>query len=93
MSDDAKKLVLARRARFVAAAIAGIGVATAACDSAEPSVCLSPLAPKDAGVTDADAKSDADPQPCLSPLPPDASDVAEPQVCLSPLPPDGGDGG
>lgn len=38
MSDDTKKLILARRARFVAAAIAGVAVS--ACD--KPRACLEP---------------------------------------------------
>ncbi len=56
---DAKKLILARRARFVAAAIAGIGTAVAC----EPEVCLSVIPATDAGT---DAK-DTGPQVCLEP--------------------------
>lgn len=53
MSDDAKRAVLARRARFVAAAMAGI--ATASCDA-----CSRPcLSPRPTSV-------DASPGPCLS---------------------------
>jgi len=54
MSDEAKKRILARRAKFVAAAIAGMGVNAAACS--EP--CLSPGVPPDTG-------ADTAPQPCL----------------------------
>lgn len=87
-NDDAKRLILARRARFVAAALAGVAVACGG--SAEPETCLSPVFTPTDGGKDA---ADAEPQPCLEPLPPDASDDAEPQPCLSPLPPDAGDGG
>jgi hypothetical protein len=91
--DDAKRLILARRARFVAAALAGVAGVAVACggsiDDADPQPCLSPpYQPRDAG-----SGTDAEPQPCLEPLPPDAGDDAEPQVCLSPLPPDAGDAG
>ena len=56
MSDDAKKAILARRAKFVAAAIAGLGVA---CGKERAAACLSIAAPaEDAGP--------ASPQPCLS---------------------------
>lgn len=89
-NDDAKRLILARRAKFVAAAIAGIA---AACGGAEadPEPCLSRvLEPRDGGP---DANGDAEPRPCLDVSPVDASDDAEPQPCLSPLPPDAGDAG
>src|SRR5262245_42133194 len=93
--EDAKKLILARRAKFVAAALAGMtGVATACGGStsepADPQPCLK-IAP-DSSVA-ADASGDATPQPCLEPLPPDSGGDAEPQPCLAPLPPDAGDGG
>ena len=93
-NDDAKRLILARRARFVAAAVAGIAAACGgSTEDSKPKPCLEPVL-RDAG-------ADADPKPCLTPLPPDADVVvdagadadAEPQPCLSPLPPDGGDGG
>lgn len=97
--DDPKSLILARRAKFVAAALAGVtGVATACGGSTDetgssknPEPCL--------GVQ---CCPDADPQPCLTPLQPDASDGgdasddgatnddadAEPQPCLAPPPGD-----
>lgn len=89
-NDDAKRLILARRAKFVAAAIAGMAVACGG--SADPEPCLSPvLQPRDAGP---DADADTQPQPCLDvSAPEDAGKDAEPQPCLSPLPPDAGDGG
>lgn len=96
MSDEAKRLILARRARFVAAAVAGIAAACGgSTEDTRPTPCLEP------GIRDSGADAaDADPKPCLSPLPPDASsdasddaDAGIPQPCLSRLPPDAGDGG
>jgi hypothetical protein len=96
-NDEAKRLILARRARFVAAAVAGIAAACGgATDDTKPTPCLEPVI-RDSG-------ADADPKPCLTPLPPDASsdaggdaasdaDTGVPQPCLSQLPPDAGDGG
>jgi hypothetical protein len=86
MNDDSKKLVLARRARFIAAAMAGVaGVAAAdACAPAEP--CLSTYANPGEGGVEADA------QACLSVIG-DSGNDATPQPCLDPLPPDAGDGG
>lgn len=73
---DARKIVLARRARFLAAAIAGVGVACS--DPKHPPMpCLEPMADPDAGM---DAGG-AEPQVCLSVAEP------EPQPCLQPLPP------
>jgi hypothetical protein len=43
MSDDAKKIVLARRARFVAAAIASVGIACGKEPVPPPQPCLSPI--------------------------------------------------
>lgn len=63
---DAKKIVFARRARFVAAALAGVSVACSGglLTSAQP--CLDVA-------DDSGARPDADPQPCLGvPYDPDA---------------------
>jgi hypothetical protein len=74
--SDAKKLILARRARFIAAAVASVGIACGKKD-VPPQPCLSEPMIRD----DAEA-----PQPCLSvaiptdPLPPDAE---PPRPCLS----------
>lgn len=63
-SDDAKRLILARRARFVAAAIASVAsVASVAACSGDPTPCLAlPLVrdpvPPDGG-SDADATIDS----------------------------------
>jgi hypothetical protein len=92
-TDDAKRLILARRARFVAAAVAGLAAACGGgTDDTKPTPCLDPVM-RDSG-------ADAEPQPCLVPLLPDAStddasdaDTGVPQPCLSQLPPDAGDGG
>lgn len=76
MSDDARKLILQRRARFVAAAVASVGMG-AGCEkeSAPPLMCLSQIQPPaDSGATE---NSGADtgaqvtdtgppPMPCLS---------------------------
>lgn len=96
MSDDeTRKLILARRAKFVAAAIASVGIACG--KTTEPVPCLSPP-PQD---PDASVTS---PQPCLSvaipvdPVPPDAGNNIQvdpdagpaPAPCLSPMPADAG---
>jgi hypothetical protein len=96
--EEAKRIIFARRARFVAAALAGLNLAMCGGKSEEgnPQPCLSVL-PDEAG----------NPQPCLTQRhdpedaaldAADAADApddadAEPQPCLSPLPPDSGDGG
>ena len=86
--DDAKSTILARRARFVAAALAGVGIA-AACRSGgqqeqPPEACLSvpqeyepdaAVGPEEEA-EEGEADAGPPPQPCLSPEPP-------PQVCLS----------
>lgn len=88
-----RQAILARRKRFIGAALLGLaGAAAVACSDAIDT-------PKgDAGT--ADAAADATPQPCLSPVVPpedagrdtgsDAGADATPQPCLSPLPPDAG---
>ncbi len=61
-TDDTRKIVLARRARFLAAAVAGVGIAACG-EPPAPQVCLStvpvnPPPPDEPG-----------PQVCLSPMP------------------------
>lgn len=69
MGDDAKKTILARRARFLAAAVAGLAVE--ACGKTE--------ATRDAGAEIAPQPClSAPPQPCLS-VP-----ITTPQPCLKP---------
>lgn len=92
-SKDPRAIILARRAKYVAMALAGAGIA--ACSSTQ--VCLDIALPEDSGTDAADAGDAADsiPQPCLSPpidsgTPSDdggdAADAADttPQPCLSP---------
>lgn len=73
MSDDAKKILLARRARFVAAAIAGLSMGCG--KEAAPHPCLD-VAPEQDG---APAQP---PAPCLTVAPPQPP-PPEPQPCLS----------
>ena len=72
MGDDPKRLILARRAKFVAAALAGASVAANACSSSK--VCLSMI------TNPPDASPPPSPQPCLTAPnpnpPPDAGDDA-----------------
>jgi hypothetical protein len=101
-SDEDARAIVARRGRFVAAALTGLTGAAlaAACASAE--ACLSMIAPEQDAATDgdqpADATADAPPVPCLSIKPiDDAGDAgdardAEPMPCLK-IAPDAGDGG
>ena len=94
--DQDREAILARRSRFVAAALKGLAGA-----SLVAVACLPESGCAETQPTLPDAGADAAPQPCLSPLAPqdagrdapvdssgrDASD-ASPQPCLSPLPPD-----
>jgi hypothetical protein len=87
--DEARKLILARRARFVAAAFAGVA---ATCGGAcEPDPCLSIAMDE----RDLDGGNDGTPQPCLTPeVFPDSGTDAQPQPCLTPpIDFDAGDGG
>ncbi len=92
--DDARRLILARRARFVAAALASVAVTAGVAAGTE--AC-------GGGVEQTDAGSDAAPRPCLDIVPddaaprpcldiaPDASDDdAGPKPCLAPPLDDGG---
>ena len=49
-ADDARRVILSRRRRFVAVALTSAGVAASSCDK-NPMVCLSPVPVKDAGPT------------------------------------------
>jgi hypothetical protein len=89
--EEAKRFILARRARFVAAALAGLNAAmcggqtdspsaclSIALEAGAPQPCLTQILPSDAGASDAGASdADAAPQPCLAPLPPDAGDAGD----------------
>lgn len=74
-SEDARKLILARRARFVAAALASVAATTTAL-GASVEACGGETVDQGGG-------GDAGPQPCLSP-------TADPRPCLSQRIPDAG---
>jgi hypothetical protein len=63
MDDDAKRTILARRARFVAAALSGVAVA--GCDRCNPLVCLEPPLATDGGAT---TTTTTRPTACLKPV-------------------------
>ncbi|MBX3202954.1 MAG: hypothetical protein KF894_32805 [Labilithrix sp.] len=106
MSDDARRLILARRARFVAAALASVAATTStlvasleACGGEVETA--SGDRGRDRGeprpCLSAPELPDRPPQPCLGAVPDedagaaDASDEdAEPQPCLAPRLPDAG---
>lgn len=82
--EQSKRLILARRARFVAAALASVA-AVAQANACNPAPCLEPVPTPvpDAGARDATGKDSETitpgddsgngvPQPCLSTVPPDA---------------------
>jgi len=88
--DEAKRAILARRARFLAAAVASVGL-IAGCEKegVPPHACLSaPMRLEDAAAEDSQPTNapEAAPLPCLSPLPTEAKPDAgpKPQICLSP---------
>jgi hypothetical protein len=88
-----RDLILRRRARFVSVALAGLAVATEACDprptaclsvervdpttTAQPTPCLSPPMPEDAG-TDPDAGTETEADAGA-----DAGTESPPRPCLS----------
>jgi len=99
VNDESKKRILARRAKFMMAALAASGVACAKIDDdprptvdsgtdTRPNVCLSADAEPCLGIS-------ADAVPCLEPpledSGPDTADAdAEPMPCLAPPPEDAG---
>jgi len=96
--DDTKKLILARRARFIAAALAGAGLSSGsitACGDSEgdktvvPQPCLSIAGPRDASADPDAASPDAVTTTDDAATPSDGnpdSDDALPQPCLVPPP-------
>jgi hypothetical protein len=83
MTDyDIKKIILARRARFIAAALAAGGAVAGCSDStdSEATVCLS-ISLQDAAPFDADAMPDTDAMPdaCLT------DTGSEAMMCLQPM--------
>ena len=95
MSDDARSKIVQRRARFLAAAVATVGIGAVSCS---PRPCLSQVQPRtdatpsyeDSGTITTPTASDADvpPQPCLSVLPPDEDPAPHPCLSVSPPQPD-----
>ncbi len=81
MDDEAKKLILARRARFIVAALAGMSATACGGETTLPP------GGHDAGSAN-DASADTSPMPCLGAPAPDASPDADidagPQPCLVP---------
>ena len=80
MEDDSRRIILARRARFVAATLAGVGFAQGCATSS--ATCLSPP-PR---VVEIDGGAE-EPEPGTPPEPAARADAApepepEPQVCL-----------
>lgn len=74
MSDDAKRTILARRARFIAAAVASVGMACGKEKATPPQPCLEVAMEPDAGPT---------PAPCLSVAIPTPDAATPPRACLS----------
>jgi hypothetical protein len=83
-NDELKKQILARRAKFVAAALAASGLGVAAACGGEVK-----LATDAGGEAGTDAAADSPPQPCLGAPQQDAG----PQPCLDVAFEDGGDAG
>lgn len=95
-ADQDRAAILARRRRFVAAALSSLSLGAAVADCA-PTACLSPL-PQDAQSNDVASQPEA--QACLSVArdegvvtdASDASDDSAPMPCLDVAPTDGGAG-
>ncbi|MFO0562627.1 MAG: hypothetical protein U0269_31710 [Polyangiales bacterium] len=93
-ADHDRAAILARRKRFVAAALSSLSLGAAVADCA-PTACLSPR-PEDAQMQN-DVTSQPEAQACLSVardegVPTDASDDGAPMPCLDVAPTDGGAG-
>lgn len=86
-ADDDKKLILARRAKFVAAALAGVSVACGKEPAPPPQPCLSQQISRDA------EPPEPPPQPCLTPVQYDPDADARPTVQDGGAAPTGSDGG
>ena len=94
MSDDARRHILQRRARFLAAAVATVGIGSVSC---KPQPCLSQVqpphdaTPAEDAAPEVEGTSDPHPEPCLSvALPEDDADAGPkpmPQPCLKVMPP------
>jgi hypothetical protein len=90
MTDDDRKTILARRARFIAAALATAGIATSSAPACGGET-DDQKARSDAGVGGSAEGTGGAPQPCLGALP-DGGTGGEPLPCLD-VPATGGQGG
>jgi hypothetical protein len=81
--------ILARRALFVASAVAGIGAAVGCGDDLPPQPCLTVAVDTTASAetTAAPATTEAPPQPCLTMMPADTADPVPPRDAGPPKPP------
>lgn len=97
--DDAKRIILRRRAQFVAAALTGIVACEGGHENRPPEVCLSiaipppepdaqaPIVVTDAGARAEEPPRDAGAPDVTEPPPMPCLSPPAPTVCLSPLPP------
>jgi len=76
--EQSKRLILARRARFIAAALAGTAASTAACGKAEP--CLSQIQ----NLPDTGSPDEGVPAPCLTAPAKDAGHDADADADVTP---------
>jgi hypothetical protein len=99
MDEASRKKILARRARFLGAALTSMGIAGCGDGTTtQPSVCLDIAVD---GTVDTSDASDTSPQPCLSDIGvrPDSTDDTTdtgdtgPTVCLNVVPDSGTDTG
>lgn len=85
--------ILARRATFVAAALAALPISSAACSKTDDDIGAptdQKKTKKKAPSADAGAEPDVDPIPCLTPVAEDTGPEVAPMPCLSPPPFDAG---
>lgn len=87
-NDEARKIVLARRARFIAAAVAGVGIACS--DPKRPEPCLSPIPEQPDPGPGPDVCLSVSPQPCLEPMPPPDAGAPDAADSNPPAPADAG---
>lgn len=80
MSDEARKKILARRATFVAAALAGVAGACGKEPVPQPCLKVAYIPPEGAAPSAVVEDASPPPQPCLSPMPPQPEDAEAPDV-------------
>ncbi|MGZ3423258.1 MAG: hypothetical protein ACXWUG_10730 [Polyangiales bacterium] len=97
MSDETRRRILERRARFVAAALAST---SAACDRVNPMVCLEPppitaddATAKPSSTASASATTSASTPSSADAMPLECLKIAPPPTTHPPPPPSGGAGG